>query len=89
MYSIQIQENFIKTDPQDVPYIKSQATVQSLFTEFVFWNIIKQQSKNIQALSKTYNNNKSSALEHSPNSKAAQTKETKPKESQAVKNNLT
>lgn len=43
----------------------------------------------MEALSKTNSNNKSSALEHSPNSQAAQTKETKPKESQAVQNNLT
>lgn len=33
MCSIQIQGNFIKTDPPDVPHIKPQTTVQSLLTE--------------------------------------------------------
>lgn len=43
----------------------------------------------MQALSKTCSYNKNSALQHSLNSQAAQTKSTKPKESQFVQNNLT
>lgn len=45
--------------------------------------------KNTQALRKTYCNSKNGALEHSLNSQAAQKKETKHKDSQAVPNNLT
>lgn len=45
--------------------------------------------KNTQALRKTYCNSKNGALEHSLNSQAAQKKETKHKDSQAVPNHLT
>lgn len=88
MYSIQIQRHFIKTNPQDVPHFKSQTTVQSLFTEFVFWNTTKWQSKirklwgKLTAIVKTVH---LSTL----NSQAAQKKETKHKYSQAVPNHLT